>query len=340
MDGPAEAQESAKERAEKLLCLARGWFPDLTPAEQTFLRKTAAGELADFSAESEEDNKPSEAGNWGEDRRLRSKVIAWLCTDPEASALVTHRGINMTGARIDGHLDLSFARMPFPLAVGRSSLPDGICLQYVRMRALSLRGSHAGPINADRMKVDGDVFLDEKFEGDGEVCLLGAEIGGLLSCSNGRFTKAEEKPDDFALNADMMKVGGSVFLNEKFEAKGGVRLGGAEIGGQLSCRNGHFSNPKDKPEDKPEDKPKDEAKDEPDGFALSADGMKVGCDVFLDEKFEAEGEVRLVGAEIGGQLTCSNGHFSNPKDKPDGFAFNADRMKVGGSVFLDKGFKA
>jgi len=45
--------------------------------------------------------------------------------------------------------------------------------------------------------------------------------------------------------------------------------------------------------------------------------------------------VRLVGAEIGGNLECTGGHFSNP----EGDALSAERIKVGDHVFLSNGFR-
>ena len=70
----------------------------------------------------------------------------------------------------------------------------------------------------------------------------------------------------------------------------------------------------------------------------SADGMKVGGDVFLDEGFTAAGRDRAgrCGHHRPAQLQ------RRPADRPDsdGDALSADGMKVGGDVFLDKGFTA
>jgi|JI7StandDraft_1071085.scaffolds.fasta_scaffold91121_2 hypothetical protein len=58
--------------------------------------------------------------------------------------------------------------------------------------------------------------------------------------------------------------------------------------------------------------------------------IKVNSSVFFDEEFAATGEVHLIGAEIGGDLDCSDGTFTNA----DGEALNADRITVGGSLFF------
>ncbi|HLC17743.1 MAG TPA: hypothetical protein VJM57_01865, partial [Thermodesulfobacteriota bacterium] len=90
----------------------------------------------------------------------------------------------------------------------------------------------------------------------------------------------------------------------------------ADIGGQLACSNGTFENEE--------------------GYALCADGLKTGGDVFFNEGFRAVGEVRLPGADIGGNLECRGGTFENEK----GYALCADRLKTGGDVFFDEGFRA
>jgi hypothetical protein len=113
-----------------------------------------------------------------------------------------------------------------------------------------------------------------------------------------------------------MTVEGSVFLDQGFHATGEVRLLGARIRGQLSCRGARLENPN--------------------GDALSADGMTVEGGVFLDQGFHATGEVRLPGARIQGQLSCRGARLENP----NGDALSADGMTVEGDVFLDEGFHA
>lgn len=69
---------------------------------------------------------------------------------------------------------------------------------------------------------------------------------------------------------------------------------------------------------------------------LNADRMTVTGSVFLTDGFAAAGEVRLPGAQIGGDLACSGGSFTHV----DGMALTADGMTVTGGVFLSKGFAA
>jgi len=93
-----------------------------------------------------------------------------------------------------------------------------------------------------QVKVDGDVYLckgswgrdkgvqEKVFSADGEVKLVGAEIGGTLECRGGVFNNSDSKEP--ALNAKGLKVGGSVLLHNGFIAKGEVSLLGATITGK------------------------------------------------------------------------------------------------------------
>jgi hypothetical protein len=173
------------------------------------------------------------------------------------------------------------------------------------------------------------VFLNEKFNAEGELRLLGAQIGGDLTCSGGTF----KNPGKDALSADGVSVQGSVFLDEKFSAEGEVRLLGAQIGNQLNCAGGTFKNPGSDALSADGVNVKGDVVLCED---LSADGANVQGSVFPNKGFSAEGEVRLLGAQIGGALACRGGTFKNPgKD-----ALSADRVNVRGSVFLNKGFSA
>lgn len=69
---------------------------------------------------------------------------------------------------------------------------------------------------------------------------------------------------------------------------------------------------------------------------LDADGARIHHDLVLSEGFVATGEVRLLGTQVAGQLTCEGGGFHNP----DGIALNADRLAVEQSMYCARGFVA
>jgi sRNA-binding regulator protein Hfq len=353
-------------RADQLVNLARPAIrklmgSDLTAAEEKFLRAVAEGQIADFSSQKEEENDPANASQWKEERVLRAPCIAWLCTYPDASKFLTHRGIVLQGARIDGELDLHYAKIDVPLHFRGCAFAASINLKHADLKSLTLSGTHTLAIAADGLKVEGDVYLRNGFRAEGELRLPGASIGGDLDCTRGQFSN----PGKDALSADGIRVEGDVFLRNGFKAAGEVRLLGASIGGDLDCGNGEFSNPGG------DALSADRARIEggvylcsgfraegavrllgasigggldcssaqlsnPGKEALNADGIRVAGGVHLSDGFKAEGEVRLLGASIGGDLDCSSAQFSNPGEQ----ALNADRAKVAGSVYLSDGFKA
>ena len=295
--------------------LARARFGELSEAERKLLRAAPAGGVAWCGPSAEDNdpaNDPAKAEGWGGEREIRAELIRWLSIDREAASRVDPRGIWIHAARITGSLDLSFATVPFPLALWRCRLMENADLTSANIPFLHLSGSWTRSITADAVNVAGAVFLGKGFTAEGEVRLLRAQIGSNLECDGSTF----KNPGGTALNADGTNVTGDVFLRKGSTVEGVVRLPGAKIGGNLECDGSTFKNPG--------------------GKALNADGMNVTGDVFLRNGFTAEGEVRLLGAEIGGSLYCSGGTFKNPGGK----ALNADRMNVTGSVFLRGGFAA
>ena len=121
--------------------------------------------------------------------------------------------------------------------------------------------------------------------------------------------------------ADGLSAKGPLFLKGT-KVTGEVRLIGAEIDGVLDCAGAEFVN-------KGDDNLSIDKKREL--IAFNADRVEAKDGMFLND-VKATGEVRLLGADIGGDLVCAGAQFDNP----DGNAFSADRMKVKGTVFLRK----
>ncbi|MEM1330614.1 MAG: hypothetical protein AAGG07_08650 [Planctomycetota bacterium] len=75
---------------------------------------------------------------------------------------------------------------------------------------------------------------------------------------------------------------------------------------------------------------------DPTPVAISADGLVCGGGALLTDGFRSEGAVRLLGADVKGDLTCSGGSFVNLA----GCALNCDGLKCSGYVFLRDGFRS
>jgi hypothetical protein len=72
--------------------------------------------------------------------------------------------------------------------------------------------------------------------------------------------------------------------------------------------------------------------------SLVADQLETRGNLELTRGFTARGEVRLMGAHIGGILDCDGGHFTAPN--PEGYAINAVGLTVGGAMFCGEEFTA
>jgi hypothetical protein len=317
-------------------------------------------------------NDPSKADQtWGQERVIRTEIIRWLFVDRSARDRVDPWGIRIYGAKIAGKLDLSYVTVPFPLFLRRCRLTGDADLSYAKLPLLNLDGSWVHAIDADGVEVRGGIFLGAGFRAEGEVRLRGAQIGRNLNCGGGTFKNSSgtalyadsievqggvflrngfhaegevslldaqiggtlecdggtfRSSSGSALIAERIKVEGGVFLRHGFHAEGVVRLMDTEIRGTLECDGATFRNPSESVAGS--------ITKNFSGIAMIADRVKVQGDVFLRAGFQAEGEVRLVGAQIGGELVCQRGTFRNPSK----IALVADGIKAQGAVFLSDGF--
>jgi uncharacterized membrane protein len=303
-----ERSGSGDDRGAALRAAARAAFGGLSEAEELVLLAAAIGEPREFPRGPEPSTPPSE---WPKERLVRAAFFRWLVTDGGAT-FVHPRGIAIGGVAVEDDLDLADARQQGCLYLKRCAL-KGLSIERAELGLLSFSNSTVrGTLNVDRATIRGGVFLTEGFRAEGEVRLLGAEIGGQLVCNGAQFSN----PKGNALSADQATIRGGVFLTEGFRAEGEVRLLGAEIGGQLACQGAQISNPE--------------------GNALSFDLATIRGSVFLKDGFRAEGQVRLLGAEIGGELALNSAQLSNPK----GDALSADEATIHGGIFLRDGFRA
>jgi sRNA-binding regulator protein Hfq len=296
-----------------LLQLAKERFTnDLSVAEEKLFRAVARGEEFHFTTGSAKEDDPANSSNWGKDRVIRADRLAWLCTDAAASALVTYRGISISGLRIEGVLDLEWANVAFPISALNCAFKNSILLTECHLCALCLDGTHIKDLRADGLRVERELFLRNGFRADGEVRLLSASIGGNLECDGSQFIN----PNAIALFADGVKIEGHVFLRNNFSAHGAVLLLYATIGKGMDCHGGQFANSN--------------------AVALNANGAKIEGPVLLYKGFKAEGNVQFSAATISGDLDCHGGQFANS----NAVALSANGAKISGNMFLSGGFKA
>lgn len=224
---------------QELATLALAKFARLSESELKMLCAATTGEGAFCGPSNRDDdpgNDPLQTVGWDGGRTIRAALLRWLCVDRTAKNLVDPRGIRVHAARIADALDLSYATVPFPLFFANCLFANAMNLRGAQLEALFFVGSRTAAVTADGLKVRGDLFFRDA-NVEGEVRLLGAAVGGDLECQNATFKNA----GDVTLNANSIKVTGSVSLGDSCSVEGEVNLRGAEIGGQLNCGGGQFA---------------------------------------------------------------------------------------------------
>jgi hypothetical protein len=225
--------------------------------------------------------------------------------------------LRLPGARITGNADLAGAQLASPSG-------DALDVTGIAIGGSMLAGRHtAGPV----------------FTASGRVRLPGARIGGDLVFSGAQIVSTtipdpgDEAPEGSrapvvpagivdpaaCLVADRVRVEGNLELDDGMRTTGTVRLPNAVIGGYLRLSGAQLSGPSG-------------ASDR--GFALLADGMEVGGDIEARDNgsgaFSCEGQLRLVDAHVRGTASLSGCTLA----APDGYALVADRLRVGGELYL------
>ncbi len=278
-------------------------------------------------------NDPNKAESWGADRSIRGELVGWLCTDRKATEFVDHGGIQVFGARVIGPVKLLSVPIQFPLVFACCEFCDEINLQSARMRTLSFTQSQVQSVYADGVVISGAFFLRDcraallqfpgaHIEGQfdcngstfntlildgavvnvgvllrrtvGQIKMTGARIATDLDCEGGTLN-ATYSSSGCALDAEGVKVEGSVFLRAGFRALGSVKLHGAQVGMNLDCTGGEFAGTSQTTNGS--------------GEALRADLAVVKGTVFLSNGFHARGAVYFISSQVGGDFNCDHATF-------------------------------
>jgi hypothetical protein len=231
---------------ETLKKLAADQFGELTAAENKLLEAMTIDTLAQCGGPDEE-NDPTKAGEWGDDRTIRSSIVRWLCTNKEALSLIDSSGIFVAHARFVGELNLAGMTIPFSIRLFGCAIPEGISLQDASLRNFDLGRTVFKFLRGWRLNVTGSLFLRYGCRANGPVMLAGASISRDLECVDSHFTLSSELTDRFSLSSnvvlllDRVNVGGRIIFNE-VTVEGIVYLSGATIRCSLECTESEISN--------------------------------------------------------------------------------------------------
>ena len=176
----------------------------------------------------------------------------------------------------------------------------------VRAKGVRIRGARiSGCLNLEAATLRCPLRLENCFL-DGPRPVFDYATASLLALNGCRLS---------GFTGDTLTVTkGLYFFGSTFT--GPLDLPGANITGMLACSGVQLAVP------------------DQGGVALRAVRMKVDGGVFLEEGFTAAGAVRLVRANITGNLECSSARLEGADG--DGNALAADGLKVGGDVLLNQ----
>jgi hypothetical protein len=235
-----------------------------------------------------------ESSDWSARRISTTDLAAWLVQHSAARHILL-RGIEIVPDAVapDPHaVDLAHVRLSASMVLRDSLVGSVLVLDHAAVRRLEF----------DRC----DLRCGARFESvrvdSGLVFSRGTRLGAVEGVS---------------LAVDSGVLGGSLEIaGDGTRFLGGLMLGGASIGGQISVTGGA------------------QVAADTQGRAVNADGLKVGQDLVVDgADTRLEGGLRLVGAAIGGQLAVTGG--AQIGADTHGRALNADGLRVGQGLYVD-----
>jgi hypothetical protein len=217
--------------------------------------------------------------------------------------------VEMPGSRVDGDVEAEEGHFIAPPK--REPLPLGGIPNY----AVNLRGA----------TIQGRVLARYLVAGGG-VIIAESRVGGSIEMRGATLTAREGA----ALQLQSALVDGALYIlacekrKEPFVARGRVWLLSTKMTGSLEADGGQFHN----------------RTNDGSGVAIEAGNAEIGGATLFRNSFKAEGQVRLIGAKISGNLEADEGQFLNRTDDGLGRAIVADNAEIGGAVFFRRNFKS
>ncbi len=260
---------------------------------------------------------------------LEARWLAWLLTTRTAIAEVTARGLHVCGTpaaplRITGNLDAAYARVPFPVVFEHCRFEGRLELTLADLPLLTFDGCATEAVELRGASI-GMLRFRLGTECVGGLTLTAARVERAVDFTGARLVAPAQ---GHALIGDWMRVNGPLNFHSlshdasRFEAVGPMRLYGARIGGDVNLRRAMLRNAA--------------------GTALNADQIVVEG-TLLVSRSEVSGQFSMVGATISGDVVAEDAQVDHGQPVPASdkrYAMVADHARIGGSVYLRKGFRA
>ncbi|UNU44808.1 hypothetical protein EAO27_20425 [Sphingopyxis sp. YF1] len=165
---------------------------------------------------------------------IDAALIRFLLLGGDEHHPVHEKGIEVQGAWIAGKLDLDYVDVPRVLKLKDCTFAEEVVVRHAHLDSLVLSGSRLPTLLADRIELDGTLFLragetQTPFVCDGTLRLVNAQIGGDLTLRGAEIGTPGKAAPGHVLVADGMKVTGSLFL-EGALVHGTIGLASASVG--------------------------------------------------------------------------------------------------------------
>jgi hypothetical protein len=263
----------------------------------------------------------------GDAEPVRAEVVAALLLGAREAEPGRVPAVRLSGARLTGVLDLSYAEAPYALllndcvlelfatglvARGTFRLQDARIGRRCTLTRADLSDPGGVAFNGEKLHVDGSLTLDKGFTAEGEVLLLSAAVQGTVQLIDATV----RNPGGRSVNAGLSTIDGGFRGYPGFTAEGEVSLGAAQIRGSVNLKGARLA--------------------APGGSALWAARLQVNGGLFCAAGFSAEGEISLMDARVGAGVDFSGARLSNP----GGRTLTAWGLSVDGVVDCCEGFSA
>jgi hypothetical protein len=260
---------------------------------------------------------------------VRAQVLAAMLRGDKGSG--QHPRLILSGARVIGQLDLSYARIGHPIILRRCIFDEPITVSEARLNSLILDGSVVPGLDAQNLELDGNLGL-RRVLCSGAVNLTGARFHHDVQLEGARL--GQRQGDAQALVADHVTVDGSVHCQGGMVITGALSMVGAQVRGTVRL-DGATILPANGQEPADGQEPAPAADTGEKKVAFNGEGMTVGRE-FSAHEVTVVGEVRLIDATITSTLELRGARLENP----GGAALRLDRAEILSSLYCDKGFTA
>ncbi|GAA4557474.1 hypothetical protein [Planotetraspora kaengkrachanensis] len=239
---------------------------------------------------------------------VRAAVIAKMLLGARERLPGQTPGLHLSGARITGRLDLSYAEVQHPLVLTTCDFEETPVFTGARTGLVDLAASRMPGLQAADAVIGGGLRL-EGCVMDGPIQLAGAHVSGTMNLSGTRIHA------DLAVHADGLIVDRDL-LGANAVIDGELRVAGARIGGTMTLNGAQVGRSG--------------------GLSLTAEGIVIDGGLSCGHGFHSYGELSVQDARVGRRCVFSGARLSNP----DGIALNAERLTVEGGLLIDEGFAA